>query len=106
LCFGDVVQFTNLSSGEDITSFAWDFGNGETSTDENPVMEFNAPGEYAVSLAVSNAIGCSNTFAQTIKINALPAVSFENAMACTGAATLFQDKSTVSNGSIAAWEWR
>lgn len=105
LCFEDVVQFTNLSSGEDISSFAWDFGNGETSTAENPSMTFTAAGEYEVSLTVNNALGCSNTFTQTVKINALPAVSFENALACSGAPTQFQDKSTVADGSVGSWKW-
>jgi PKD repeat protein len=43
------VQFTNLSTGF-ISSFEWDFGDGETSTDESPSHTYNYSGNYTVSL--------------------------------------------------------
>ncbi|HXW98458.1 MAG TPA: PKD domain-containing protein, partial [Methanomicrobiales archaeon] len=61
------VQFTDLSSGSP-TSWAWDFGDGEKSTEQNPLHTFAAPGDYAVSLTVSNAAG-SNTSASTDRIS-------------------------------------
>lgn len=47
------VEFTDLSVGY-ITSWAWDFGDGATSTDENPVHTYTAAGEYTVILVVSD----------------------------------------------------
>ena len=51
------VQFTDLSSGSDISSRAWDFNNdGVTdSTETNPLRIFDTPGRYTVNLTVSNA---------------------------------------------------
>jgi len=48
------VQFTDLSVGN-ISSWAWEFGDGGTSTDENPVHTYTTAGEYTVILTVLNA---------------------------------------------------
>lgn len=51
---GTNVQFTDLSSGFGITSWVWDFGDGETSTERNPKHTYLKEGTYQVSLTVSN----------------------------------------------------
>ncbi|MEM6878509.1 MAG: PKD domain-containing protein [Bacteroidota bacterium] len=46
-------QFTNLSSSQNpIDEFLWDFGDGFTSTEENPIHVFQTGGLYGVSLAI------------------------------------------------------
>jgi len=60
------VQFTDLSepNGEDITSWAWDFGDGETSDLPNPehtYMAADPSSTYSVSLTVTNANGTDTT---------------------------------------------
>lgn len=40
----------------------WDFGNGETSTEENPVVTYRADGDYTVSLTATVGQNCSRTF--------------------------------------------
>ncbi|WP_340153605.1 PKD domain-containing protein [uncultured Marivirga sp.] len=67
-CLGEAIQFTNLSTGANITGFQWDFGNGESSTDENPQAIYDIPGNYTVELTVSNASGCENTTVQSIQL--------------------------------------
>ncbi|MCC6726915.1 MAG: PKD domain-containing protein [Saprospiraceae bacterium] len=52
---GLTVTFVNNS--EDATSYAWDFGDGGTSTDANPVHTYAASGIYTVSLTATNANG-------------------------------------------------
>ena len=44
------VQFTNMSLLA--TSYQWDFGNGQSSTDENPVMRYETAGTFTVTLTV------------------------------------------------------
>jgi PKD repeat protein len=52
------VNFTDLSSGDiTITSWAWSFGDGGTSTMQNPSYEYTTPGTYTVSLMVSGPDG-------------------------------------------------
>ena len=50
------VEFNENSVGE-ITSYAWDFGDGGTSSQRNPTHNYTVPGTYTVSLTVSGAEG-------------------------------------------------
>lgn len=63
-----VVQFTSTS--EFTEEHAWDFGDGKTSTDKNPLHTYEKNGEYKVSLTVKNPNG-SNTTSQTINVTDL-----------------------------------
>lgn len=66
---GDVpltVTFSSAGSSDldgTIASFAWDFGDGATSTDANPIHTFTTPGAYVVVLTVTDSQGAqtSNT---------------------------------------------
>ena len=52
------VQFTNQSSNQN--TWVWDFGDGTTSTDLNPIHDFPAPGTYSVTLSIVTADGCTD----------------------------------------------
>jgi PKD repeat protein len=52
------VRFTDTSTGE-IETWAWDFGDGNTSTEQNPVHTYESTGNYSVTLNASNAYGTS-----------------------------------------------
>ena len=58
------ATFSDLSTGNP-GSWAWDFGDGATSDQQNPVHNYNAPGIYNVSLTVSNGV-CSHVFTQIV----------------------------------------
>lgn len=47
------VQFTDQSAGDEAHSWNWDFGDGSSSTLQNPVHTYTSPGTYSVSLAVN-----------------------------------------------------
>lgn len=51
------VQFTDTSTGDGITAWSWEFGDGETSTAERPVHVYTAPGNYTVNLTVTDVGG-------------------------------------------------
>lgn len=53
---GTEVAFINKSFGE-ITEARWEFGDGTTSSELNPVHEFKKPGYYLLSMSVSSASG-------------------------------------------------
>ncbi len=63
---GSVVQFSNQSDNG--TSYDWNFGDGGTSTDQNPVHTYAAGGTYTVTLIVTNACG-SDTVIWVIDTN-------------------------------------
>ncbi len=52
------VPFSNLSSGAD--SYLWDFGDGNTSTDFNPVHRYTEYGKFPISLTANTDDGCSH----------------------------------------------
>ena len=58
-CAPFTVQFTNNSLQLDSTTFEWDFGDGDTSSDENPTHVFQQPGIYTVKLLVSDGESCN-----------------------------------------------
>lgn len=49
------VNFTDLSSGEP-SGWLWDFGDGATSTEQNPVHTYSSPGVYDVSLIIHTPV--------------------------------------------------
>lgn len=56
------VQFTDLSTGPfDIVSWAWSFGDGTTSTEQNPTHTYTRAGGYTVMLTVTDELGLSDT---------------------------------------------
>lgn len=63
---GFEVAFTD--SSQNGASYFWDFGNGDTSTLQNPVVVYTQTGEYIVKFAVTNICG-TDTSTQTISIN-------------------------------------
>ena len=63
-CGPYLAQFTNLSLGENLSYF-WSFGNGQTSTEENPSVTFDVGGPYDVTLTVTNAFGCTSTMVES-----------------------------------------
>jgi hypothetical protein len=50
------VQFANLTTGE-VSGFIWDFGDGERSTEREPLHRYRRPGRYTVTLEARNALG-------------------------------------------------
>jgi gliding motility-associated-like protein len=54
------------------TAWSWTFGDGGTSTAQNPTHTFAAPGVYTVTEVVTDANGCHNTFTLTIEVHELP----------------------------------
>jgi len=53
ICVGDTVQFFD-DSYHGVTGWAWEFGDGNSANDENPFHTFDEPGNYDVTLTVSN----------------------------------------------------
>ncbi len=77
VCLGETTQFTSTSttnpSGQQITSFLWDFGDGQTSTQQNPSHQYATAGSFHVTLTVSCGNGlCTSTKTQNVAVYAAP----------------------------------
>ena len=56
---GSPLTFTNNSQGA--STYMWDFGNGDLSSDFEPEYEYNSPGLQKITLVSTNQYGCSDT---------------------------------------------
>jgi gliding motility-associated-like protein len=79
----DPISFTNTSTG-DPQGFNWDFGDGNTSTDENPIHSYVSEGTYQITLTVDYAYGCSYTVAYTIIVGLGYEIEMPNAFTPNG----------------------
>ena len=61
------VKFTDASEGNFVT-YVWDFGDGSTSSESNPSYTYTTPGDYSVSLTVTDQRGRSATSPETIQV--------------------------------------
>lgn len=101
------VTFTDASTGE-ITSWSWDFGDGGTSTEQNPTHTYNAVGTYTVALTVTGP-GGSDTETKTdyITVNPEPVapVAEFSGTPTEGDAPLTVEFTDESTGDVTTWEW-
>ena len=70
ICIDDDTGIQNTSCNAD--TFFWDFGDGNTSTEENPNHTFDGPGFYTVTLTVENECD-TDTYTQIVEVVDLPA---------------------------------
>ena len=66
---GFTVTFTNTSTVSGTVTYAWDFGDGETSTDKDPVHTYAGKGEYTVTLTVTDEQGDTHTVSTKIAVD-------------------------------------
>jgi gliding motility-associated-like protein len=69
-CTGDSIIFFNYATSGMSVDYLWDFGDGETSTEDNPIHAY-APGDYDVTLYVINTI-LNDTVSMTQTVTVSP----------------------------------
>lgn len=74
--------FTNQSLGGG--SLVWDFGDGTTSTEENPSHTFKRSGTFRVCLSVTNAFGCKATVCKDVVASIYPVVDVPSGFSPNG----------------------
>jgi gliding motility-associated-like protein len=102
ICSDSPINFLNTSVPSPASS-RWDFGDGSSSTDLNPVKLYGVPGPYTVKLYNSYSY-CTDSFSKSIKILSRPAARFtaDVTSRCQPNLTVnFQDQST----NAVKWFW-
>ncbi len=77
LCQGADNQFTDQSSAFNGTlqNWSWNFGDGTNSANANPVKRYSLPGNYNVTLTVTNTAGCvSDSFVVPVIVHLQPVI--------------------------------
>ncbi len=104
------LSFFDLSFGV-VTNWNWDFGDGATSTEQDPMHTYDEPGLYSVTLHITTVDGCESEI--TMEVYAgddFPWTEFDcQAMFLpvpdsTGNGYFFLDLS-VANGPVQSWQW-
>jgi len=106
-CSGLTCNFTSTSSDPDgtIASYNWTFGDGFSSTAQNPSHTYGAGGSYTVTLTVTDNQGASSApFSRSVVLNQPPTASFP-APSCSGLTCNFTSTSSDPDGTIASYSW-
>lgn len=98
---GNIASFTNTSNNA--TSYAWNFGDGGTSTDTNPTHTYAADGTYTVVLSATNACG-TVTSTQSVVIVTPPAAAFVG-NPTSGCGPLSVQFTNQSSSNATSWSW-
>jgi|GEM_PF-2585003 len=95
-CIGTPILFTNLSIQD--TAWLWDFGDGNTSTAENPTHTYAAPGDYMVTLTAMNPLS-TDVDTQFVSISPQVSGSFTNSSNLTQLPIQFTNTSSGTDSS-------
>ena len=98
------VTFRDLSYGK-VDSWLWSFGDGSTSTLQNPVHTYFVPGSYTVSLLVTNLYGSNRKTTEAFIIIGSPPVANFLAEPGEGQAPLTVQFTDLSTGDPKQYEW-
>jgi PKD repeat protein len=105
------VAFTDTSTGSP-TSWSWDFGDGTTSTQQNPTHRFTNTGtttrDFTVTLRASNAGGTSAAFTRAISVAPAPQPTLTASFTAQKAANdplTFTFTDTSTGGTPTSWQW-
>jgi gliding motility-associated-like protein len=73
-CEIDTLQFTDLSTASTgvLDSWSWFFGDGDTSSEQDPLHAYDTLGTFTVTLIVGTNLGCVDTISGIITINPKP----------------------------------
>src|SRR6266576_3888557 len=107
-CSSLTCNFTNTSSDPDgsITLNSWNFGDGQTSTVQNPSHSYGAAGTYTVTLTVTDNQGGTNSVSRNVTVtvpNQPPTANFTSS--CSALSCNFTSTSSDADGSIASYAW-
>jgi len=105
------VTFTDASTNA--TSWSWNFGDGNTSDEQNPVHTYTQSGTYNVTLTVTGQGGCSSAITKSISVIVDPPdlsadfIINAHEQCLAGNEFIFRDFSTLTtpNHRISRWIW-
>lgn len=99
------VNFINQSTGSGVLQYLWIFGNGKTSTLQNPFTSYTNTGSFTVKLITTSSFGCTDTLIKTnaVNIGVVKADFAKPDTVCTGAT--FQLTNTSVPNSFVGSVW-
>src|ERR1044072_8991199 len=104
VCLGSATTFNDISTGSP-SSWLWDFGDSNTSTQGPTTTHTYAnAGTYLVSLIVSGGAGCTDQVFQVVTVsNTVQAAMIVSDSVCDQSLVTFTDNSVTNNATINSW---
>ncbi len=96
------IHFTDLSTGSP-TSWAWTFGDGGTSTSQNPSHTYTVPGIYTVTLTATNAFG-SDSETKTAYLIISADVGYEDPRPGLALVEIYAAEAGAPRWDVATWD--
>lgn len=106
LCSNNDIVFTYPSTynGSTISTYAWDFGNGDQGTSQTDSSQFTV-GAHTVTLNVTTVDGCTHTITRNVTILEGPNADFNAVFDANSNSFNFINESTILSGSINSYLW-
>lgn len=109
-CDNGTVRFTDTSrSSLSITNYLWNFGNGQTSSNQHPIHAYLAPGTYYPSLVITTALGCQDSIraTQPIRVVASPQATITPSApnGCAPLSISFAAGTATPDTNAVQWQW-
>lgn len=112
-CFGEGLIFTDQSiievlSDDQIISWQYDFGDGDTEVAPSGSHYYASPGLYHLELSVTSNHGCEHTITNEVEVYPLPDVAFDAdpKEGCDPLFVQFTDQSSIlAPYSLQGWSW-
>ncbi|MBN2778239.1 MAG: PKD domain-containing protein [Bacteroidales bacterium] len=105
-CPGEEYNFINNTNSDPSTlpiTYLWEFGDGSSSTDFEPVKSYLSPGTYAVTLTVNTNANCHSAFSKNLIVHPLPDVSFSYNNVCDYNPVIVDN--TTANVNFCTWDF-
>lgn len=109
---GTPIQFDASASTDPfgtITSYQWNFGDGQSSIGPSPTHAYSTAGDYTVALTVTDAAGATNTITDAVTVTDRPPIAAFNPTSATvlaGSSIPFDGtQSSDPDGSITGYAW-
>ena len=113
ICVGKEVSFNDLTVNvvDPIVEWNWNFGDGNTSDEQNPVHAYENAGTYTISITITTQEGCQDTeiISNAVLVTTFPAEFDGDREVCIGTTVNFTDLSITPPdldwGRITGWDW-
>ena len=104
VCAGDEVRIEERASG-DVRDFRYALGDGRSSGEARPVVEYPTAGDYTVQQVVTNADGCVDTARSNLTIYPVPDAAFSAPEVCFGEEMAFANASQAGGAARLDYRW-
>jgi gliding motility-associated-like protein len=103
-CQGQPVAFTDSSTGPGLT-YLWNFGDGTTSASANPTHQYNADGNYTITLSITDIYGCNSIKVRNDYVNVNTPVASFTVSDSVGSCTQLNVQFTNTTNNIVSQIW-